>query len=178
MRRVVLFIAMSLDGYIADQDGGVEWLAGQDKEAETADSYGDFEKGIDTVIMGWRTYRQITEELSPDHWVYENLQCYVLTHRDCPSAAKVTFLAEDPCALVRSLQEREGRDIWICGGADIVRQLMEQDLIDIYHISVIPTILGGGIRLFADFPRQRRLYLETIRSSNGIVEMIYRRNGA
>ena len=56
MRRVVLFIAMSLDGYIADETGGVEWLTGQGEDAESADSYGTFEKSVDTVIMGWRTY--------------------------------------------------------------------------------------------------------------------------
>ena len=71
MRKVVLYVAMSLDGYIADKDGKVDWLAGQEDNAETADSYADFEKTTDTVIMGWTTYRQVTTELSPEQWVYE-----------------------------------------------------------------------------------------------------------
>ena len=61
MRKIVLFIAMSLDGYIADIDGKVDWLAGQDNDVESDDSYTDFVKTVDTVIMGWTTYRQIME---------------------------------------------------------------------------------------------------------------------
>lgn len=65
MRNVVLFIAMSLDGFIAAPDGGVDWLTGQDSAAETADSYGAFVPTIDTVLMGWNTYHQVVTELSP-----------------------------------------------------------------------------------------------------------------
>lgn len=70
MREVVLFIAMSLDGYIAESDGGVEWLSGQDADAEDQDSYSEFAQNIDTVVMGWNTYHQIVTELSSDEWVY------------------------------------------------------------------------------------------------------------
>ena len=66
MREVVLFIAMSLDGYIADEQGGVEWLRGQDPGAADPDSYADFIRDVDTVVMGWNTYHQIMTELSPE----------------------------------------------------------------------------------------------------------------
>lgn len=69
MRKVILYIAMSLDGYIADSSGKVDWLRGQDDDMETADSFPEFEKSIDTVVMGWKTYHQIATELSPDKWV-------------------------------------------------------------------------------------------------------------
>lgn len=65
MRKVVLFIAMSLDGYIADSNGGVEWLNGQDNDNENIDTYSEFTKDIDIVLMGWNTYHQIVTELSP-----------------------------------------------------------------------------------------------------------------
>ena len=65
MRKVVLFIAMSLDGYIADRNGGVYWLSGEDENAENDDTYLSFVKDVDTVIMGWNTYHQVVEELSP-----------------------------------------------------------------------------------------------------------------
>ena len=68
MKKVILFIAMSLDGYIADKHGGVSWLNGEDKNIESADTYTDFIKHIDTVIMGWNTYEQIVTELSPKQW--------------------------------------------------------------------------------------------------------------
>ena len=65
MRKVSLFIAMSLDGYIADNKGGVDWLEGQGDNNENMDSYSEFVKNIDTVVMGWNTYYQVATELSP-----------------------------------------------------------------------------------------------------------------
>lgn len=173
MRKVILFIAMSLDGFIADTAGGVSWLTGQDSRAENADSYSVFEKSIDTVIMGWNTYHQIITELSPDQWVYENLQSYVITHRVCTPADGITFTAENPCKLVKDLVRKDGKNIWICGGADIIHQLMRMNLIDIYHISVIPTILGNGIRLFDTLDHEIKLRLTSVEYCNGITELIY-----
>ena len=175
MRKTVLFIAMSLDGYIADIDGNVGWLAGQDNDAESDDSYTDFIKGVDTVIMGWKTYHQVTTELSPGQWVYDNLQSYVITHRECTPTSNITFISENPCTLINELKQKNGRDIWICGGADIVRQLMLANLIDKYHISIIPTILGSGIRLFDTLAQKIDLRLITSKSSNGIVELVYQK---
>lgn len=175
MRKIVLFIAMSLDGYIADIDGKVDWLAGQDNDVESDDSYTDFVKTVDTVIMGWTTYRQIVEELSPGQWVYDSLQSYVITHRDCVQDSNVTFVSEDPCTLVNELKQKDGKDIWVCGGADIVHQLMQNNLIDIYSISIIPTILGNGIRLFDVIDQTIDLRFISSKSSNGIVELVYQK---
>ena len=65
MRKIVLYIAMSLDGYIADANGGVSWLRGQDPDSESEGSYPEFVRDIDTVVMGWETYHQVITELSP-----------------------------------------------------------------------------------------------------------------
>ena len=59
MRKIVLFITMSLDGYIADRNGNVDWLNGQNEKEETMDVYSDFIKDVDTVVMGWNTYYQV-----------------------------------------------------------------------------------------------------------------------
>lgn len=85
----------------------------------------------------------------------------------------IIFTAEDPGLLVKGLKNGDGKDIWICGGADIIRQLMDESLIDVYHISVIPLILGEGIRLFPDHGRKIKLKLCSVRNNNGITEMIY-----
>lgn len=174
-RKAVLFIAMSLDGYIADKDGGVDWLSGQDEAAETEDVYSVFIKDVDTVIMGWNTYRQVTTELSPGEWIYSNLRSYVVTHRNIPSAEEIIFTQENPCALAERLKKEEGKNIWICGGADIIRQLMEEDLIDTYYISVIPVVLGAGIRLFGTLERGIRLRLVRTHTYNGITDLVYER---
>ena len=82
MRKAILYIAMSLDGYIADENGGVDWLSGQDPDGESEGTYHEFVRGTDTVVMGWKTYHQVMTELSPDEWVYGNLMTYVITHRE------------------------------------------------------------------------------------------------
>lgn len=177
MRKVVLFIAMSLDGYLADSEGKVGWLGGQGDDEETIDSYSEFVEHVDTVVMGWNTYYQVVTELSPEEWVYGNLESYVVTHRDCLSAERIQFTGKEPCSLVRELKERDGKDIWICGGADIVRQLMAEDLIDMYYISVIPMLLGKGIRLFQESGREIPLKLVKTQSYDGITDLVYERRG-
>lgn len=72
MRKISLFIAMSLDGYIADSKGSVDWLSGQGNDDENIDVYSEFAKNIDTVLMGWNTYHQIVTELSPKEWIYKD----------------------------------------------------------------------------------------------------------
>lgn len=176
MKKVVLYIAMSLDGYIADCRRSVDWIKGQDDSAEMPDTYSAFFDTIDTVIMGKRTYDQITTELSPDIWPYAGAVTYVLTHHAPAADTKdIRFTSTDPCRLIKVLREEAGKDIWICGGADVVNQLMREDLIDTFHISIIPTILGGGVRLFDGTDDTIRLKQVSTRSYNGITEVVYKR---
>lgn len=178
MRKVILFIAMSLDGYIADREGGVDWLGGHGDDSEMRDTYSEFIVHVDTVVMGRNTYDQIVTELSPDEWVYRDLTSCVITRREVPASAEnIRFLAEDPCRLIRSLREKEGKAIWICGGADLVQQLWKEDLIDVYYISVIPILLGNGIRLFGENGSRIPLKLVKTQSYNGITDLIYERRG-
>lgn len=81
MRKTTLFIATSLDGYIADFNKSVGWIAGQNESEDMPDTYSDFIQDIDTVLWGRNTYRQIVTELSPEEWPYANMQTYVMTHR-------------------------------------------------------------------------------------------------
>lgn len=174
MRSSVLYIAMSLDGYIADRQGAVDWLQGQAPGKDDMVSYHEFVKDVDTVLMGYNTYRQITEELSPDQWMYPDLTTYVITHKKAPAAENIIFSQEDPCVIVKKLKQEAGKNIWICGGADIVNQLVREDAIDIYHISIIPTILGNGIRLFEKAEKEIRLQLINTQTYNGITDLIYK----
>ena len=173
MRKIILYIAVSLDGYIADKNGSVNWLAGQDEEAENEDTYSEFIKDIDTVVMGWNTYAQVSRELSPEKWPYENLTSYIVTHRNEKSTEKIRFVREEPCKLAERLKETPGKNIWICGGGSIIQPLIKENLIDEYRISVIPTILGGGIPLFGNRETELRLRLKDTMQYNGIVELVY-----
>lgn len=173
MRKVSLFIAMSLDGYIADRKGGVDWLQGQGDAQEDVDSYSEFIKDVDTVLMGWNTYHQIVTELSPEEWIYGGLTTYVVTHRGQASAEDIRFTDEAPEELVRRLKNEAGKDIWVCGGAKLVQQLRNADLIDRYYITVTPTLLGDGLRLFEHGEHEILLRLVGSRSYNGMTDLIY-----
>lgn len=172
-RTISLFIAMSLDGYVADQQGNVDWLQGMESNQDDMISYNEFSKDVDTVIMGWNTYHQIKTELYPEEWIYEVFLSYVLTHRELTSSSKIRFVKEDVCHLVNRLKLAEGKGIWICGGPSIIQPLLCNDLIDVIHISIIPVILGKGIRLFEESEKQTKLKLKETRSYNGIVDVIY-----
>lgn len=91
------------------------------------------------------------------------------------STEKIRFTDENPADLLRRLREKEGKGIWICGGADLVRQIMAEDMIDEYYISVIPTLRGSGIRLFEDSDRKIDLKLVKTQNYNGITDLVYER---
>ena len=173
MKKISLFIAMSLDGYIADKYGKVDWLVSHSNDEEMIDTYGKFIENIDTVVMGYNTYQQIINELSPNEWVYEGLTSYVITHQELTSKENIIFTNEMPVSLVRKLQQETGKGIWICGGASIVQQLIKEDVIDEYYITVIPTILGSGIRLFDNIDQKIKLKLTKSQSYNGMVDLVY-----
>lgn len=173
MKKISLFIAMSLDGYIADSNGSVNWLTGQGNDDDNIDAYSEFTKDIDTVIMGWNTYHQIVTELSPDEWVYQDFTTYVVTHTSKTSSDKIHFVNESPVELVKRLREENGKGIWICGGANLIQQLVKADVINCYYITVIPTILGSGIRLFEKVDHEIKLKLLKTQSYNGMTDLIY-----
>ena len=175
MRNICLFIAMSLDGYIADSKGGVDWLQGQGSERENIDTYSEFVKNIDTILMGYNTYYQVAMELSPKEWVYQDFTTYVITHNERASSEKIRFVNMDPVELAKRLKKENGKDIWICGGANLIQQLVNEDFIDYYYITVIPTLLGSGIRLFENAKHEIKLRLISTQSYNGMTDLIYAR---
>lgn len=176
MKKVILYIAVSLDGYIADENEGVDWIKGQDESVELDDTFTPFFNLIDTVIMGKRTYDQIITKLSPDQWPYIGATTFVITHYDeSKNTDHICFRNISVCQLVDELRRQSGKNIWICGGAQIVRQLIEKDMIDTYHLAVIPVVLGGGIRLFDTSSPKIELALSEAKEYNGIMELTYNR---
>lgn len=89
--KIVLYLAMSVDGYIADEQGGVSWLEGDGSKPDTSGSYPAFYETVEAIVMGWTTYHQIVTALSPDIWPYEGRPCYVVTHRQRENRENVCF---------------------------------------------------------------------------------------
>lgn len=172
MRRVVLYIAVSLDGYIADKAGKVDWLLGDGSEPNAPDDFLRFIETVDTVILGKNTYLQIVNELSPDSWAYPGKITYVLTHKKCADSEEIIFTDEPISELINRLKQQEGLSIWVCGGASIVNQLMQPELIDEIVLSIMPIVLGSGIRLFSE-QQPSKLRLKSMSSANGIAMLSY-----
>ncbi len=171
-KSVEVYIAMSLDGYVADINGSVDWLQGDGSDKENMGSYLEFYESIDTVILGYITYEQIKTVLSPDNWPYKGKQTYVITHRDIKKEDEIIF-TDKLVELIKKLKQEEGKNIWICGGASIINQLITEELVDKYTISVIPKILGDGIQLFNKNSKTHDLKLKETRVYNGIVDLVY-----
>ena len=152
MPQITLYIAASVDGYIADAAGGVGWLPSGDdgNTGEGGDyGYGAFYAGVDAIVMGRRTYDQVRQFGVP--WPYAGKPVYVFTTRppdDAPPAG-VRFLRSDAADFVRTIAPRHAAgSIWLVGGANLAGQFRAAGLIDEYRVFVIPIILGRGIPLF------------------------------
>jgi len=147
MRKLVLYISMSVDGYLATKNDDISWLSVVEKEGEDY-GYGDFYKDVDTYIVGKTTYDTILELTGGVLPQAQNLDCYVITRQDIDSKEGVKFYSDDLETLIHKLKSEDGKNIVCDGGGQIVKMLMEKNLIDEYIISVIPIFLGEGKRLF------------------------------
>lgn len=170
--KIILYIATSLDGFIATKDGSVKWL---DKYNELGEDlgYNEFVKSINAVILGNTTYEQI---LSFDcDYPYKNQKSYVFANNEYKDD-NVTFVNEDVKKFIEGLDKKKDHKIWLVGGANIVNQFLEHDLIDEFKIFVMPEILGRGIRLFSKENSDKLLVLKDSKSfKSGIVELNYKK---
>ncbi len=140
MPKVILFIATSLDGYIAGPAGEIDWLF------HDADyGYTPFFDSVEVLVMGRKTYEL---SLSFGEWPYGDKPAYVFTRGTPPDDARVRFVAGDAAGLIAGLRARANKNIWLVGGAALVSTFLQQGLIDEFVISVHPLLLGAGIPLF------------------------------
>ncbi len=174
-RKVILYLGISLDGYLADANGGVNWLEVYHPGGAEDDEYSAFFEGVDTILMGMKTYLQIVGELSPNRWPYQKKKSVVFTHRKMRSTEFVEFASGDAGEFVSQLRKQQGKDIWICGGAELVSQLIQADAIDVYDITILPVLLGSGIPLFRQGNPLTELRLEQLKACGGSLRAIYTR---
>lgn len=172
-RKIILYIATSIDGFIADKNGGIDWL-GTGAIEETVDtSYEDFYQHVDTVILGRKTYDQVTTSLAPDNYPYEDSTSYVLTSQLRENKENIIFTDQSVVDLVTKLKSEPGKDVFIVGGASIIQPLVENDLIDEYILATIPVILGEGIPLFHTIKRSVTLKPVSVNLFNQIIYRTY-----
>lgn len=175
MRKVILYTAISLDGYLADREGSIHWISGNSTSEESMPWYETFYQNIDVILMGNTTYAQITKEISPDIWMYGDKKTYVFTHSGNGESKEITFTDKNPTELIHWLKHRKGKDIWLCGGSNLIAQCINEDLVDEYHVTLVPTLLGSGIPLFPQQDRERPLKLLSHQVADGLVDLVYKK---
>jgi dihydrofolate reductase len=175
MRTLSLFIATSLDGYIAKPNDDLSFLKSVEKEGEDY-GYAEFTATIDTIIVGRKTYDYVLKEIGPSHYDNGERTIYVITSKERPAVGKTIFYTGSVTALVRQLKNESGKNIYCDGGAELVNALLKSDLIDEFIISVVPVLVGNGIQLFKDGRPEQQLQLVNAKTfSTGLIQLHYRR---
>ena len=172
-RKLLLYISMSLDGYLAGPEDDLSWLDPFGSE-EVDYGYYDFISQVDTYIVGRRTY-DVVMGLVGEFAQADQFYCYVLTRHEIENTSNITFYKGDVQELINEIRKREGKHIYCDGGAQVVKLLLEEGLIDEMTISVIPVLLGGGTRLFLDGIRRGKLEKVGVKEyDDGVVQLKYK----
>lgn len=176
MRRVLLNLTTSLDGFIADRDGGIDWLL--PPPSQVPEDYLALMADVDTLVMGRATY-ETSLALTGGMDVFEGKTAYVFTSRsDLPPHPGVEFVREPPEPFVARLKERPGGIIWLFGGGRLATTLTAAGLVDDYLIAVQPVLLGDGVPLWGGGQGPRELEVVHARAwPDGVVELRYRAAG-
>jgi len=175
MSRITLYIAQSLDGFIADKDGGAGWLETSQNHFEQGipgESYQEFFQSLDCLIMGAYTYEQI---LTFGDWPYGDVPTFVVTHRELSASREsIRLYTGDLVKLVKEVIPPAYKNIWLVGGAELAQEFMRLGLVDEIRLSVIPVLLGSGVSLFGNSDLGSALHLTDVTAfKTGIVELWY-----
>jgi len=174
MRKLSLFIATSLDGYIAKPNDDLSFLKSVEKEGEDY-GYAEFTATIDTIILGRKTYDYVLKEIGSSHYDNGERNVFVITRTEKPSRGKTIFYTGNLTELIQRLKSESGKNIYCDGGAEIINELLKNDLIDELIISVIPVLVGNGTRLFKDGrPEQQLELVNTKTFDTGLTQLHYR----
>jgi dihydrofolate reductase len=173
MRRIKMFIASSLDGFIAREDGSIDWLF-------TDDDYGyqEFYESVDAVIMGRKTFEKglelgggINPTKDKKNYVFSrNQQSLGGMEKD----DEVEFVGKDVRKFVEQLVDSSGKDIWLVGGSEIISILLKADLVHDIILSIHPKILGKGIPLFKNTEKEISLKMINFKAfDSGLIQLHY-----
>lgn len=177
MRKVVLDLAVTLDGFIEGPNGETDWCIMDDDM-----DFNGFLSTIDTIFYGrvsyeaWGNFQPDEKEHEATIQFWQNIHAkkkYVFSSKS-RADDKAIFINADLTGKVSEIKKQEGKDIWLYGGASLVKTFIHLGLIDIYRISVHPIALGNGKPLFEEL--KERLVLKLIKTNifkSGVVQLIY-----
>jgi len=163
MRKLKLYIAQSIDGFIATSTGNVDWLNDTKNQDLDENTYGylDFYNSIDTTLMGYNTYKEILNFDIP--FPYTDKQNYVFSRNHQKTDDNpVEFISNNIAEFISKLKQEKGKDIWLIGGGEINKLLLNENLIDEIIISIKSVVLGQGIPMFANGTDMKKFIIDKI----------------
>lgn len=170
MRKVVVYIAASLDGFIAAPGDDLSFLNMVQSQNEDY-GYSDFMQTVSTVIMGRRTYEWLMKQVP--EFPHANLESYIIS-ANSTSVGKEKYYSGNVTELINTLRSQPGKNIFVDGGSVLINSLLKEHCIDQIIVSVIPVLLGNGIRLFESGNPMSMLQLVSAKSfSSGLVQLNY-----
>ncbi|NML40850.1 dihydrofolate reductase [Chitinophaga sp. G-6-1-13] len=177
MKKIILNLAVTLDGFIEGPNGEVDWCI-MDDDME----FGSFISSIDTIFYGrvsydaWGNFQpdENTNPAEKEMWQgIHSKKKYVFSRRSRQDE-KATFISADIVNQVADIKRQNGKDIWLYGGASLIKTFIQSGLIDVYKVSVHPVVLGTGKPLFEDIKERIGLKLtETQVFKSGVVQLTY-----
>lgn len=172
-RKVILYIATSLDGYIAQPNDDLNFLSSVEQEGQDY-GYAEFIETVDAVIVGRKTYDKVIS-MGFD-FPHADKDTYIITRIPKPTIGSVKFYTGDLKSLIDRLKSEKGKNIFCDGGAEIVNELLKGELIDEFIVSVIPILVGDGTKLFNDGRPEQKLELFSVKSyEKGLTQLHYKR---
>ena len=173
MRKIKLYIAVSIDGFIADKNGRVEWLENLPNPDFLDYGYFDMYNSIDTTLMGNITYQQVLGFDMP--FPYSDKTNFVFTrNQSLTEDENVTFVNNNIIDFVKKMKSKKGKSIWLIGGGQVNSILLNANLIDEMIVSYMPIVLGDGIPLFSSNTQLKSFrLLKSETFSTGVVSLTY-----
>jgi dihydrofolate reductase len=172
-RKVIIYIATSVDGYIAKPNDDLNFLSIVQKEGEDY-GYGDFISAVDTVIVGRKTYDWVMTQVP--EFPHADKNSFIISRTAKPSIGKLKFYTGKVKDLILQLKKETGKNIFVDGGAEIVNQVLKDDLVDELILSIIPILVGKGIKLFQDGrPEQLLKLVSATTFEKGLTQLHYKR---
>jgi dihydrofolate reductase len=171
MSKLILSIACTLDGYIARENGSVDFLDPYNVDEGDTNWFAKFLENISAIIMGNTTFQEYHK--SPEFFeYYKGKDIYVFSRNPKLAHEKVTFINKTPEDFLKHL--KTSKDIWLLGGAKINKSFLSSNLIDIFIIGMVPVIIGKGIPLFEESDFERHLkFVKAEEFDSGIVNLYY-----
>ncbi len=176
MIKIQLYIATTIDGFIARENGELDWLNNFSNPNSIDYGYGEFIEKIDTIVMGRKTYEEILS-FGID-WPYNNQKTYIITSNQKykTTTNKTHIINELNNKVIETLKGKSNSKIWIVGGGVLISSFIKLKAIDEMIITIIPVIIGKGIRLFSDNSIETKFkFIEAQTFDTGVVNLKYQR---